>query len=466
MGKIIWDGESSGYHPGLVEIRAAPPSERAGFDLRKRASGRGGEALGSLEREKSLRSVVRMDVSLADEEGLDPFGPGPMAMKVFAPDSVPEDPLARTSLVQFDPALPLRPVLEALAADPSIRWVSPVPMRYIADKAPEHDYLDPPNPHILKSLKNIRWFEVKNAKNMPNASGVSVAVLDTGFDPRHPDLKDKNDYYVWYFHRKHRRFSKLDFCGHGTHVAGIIGATSENGQGVNGMCNARLVPFKIVCDEPAYDEEQNRFIYIVDPGLYMCALAKCLRYGVDVVNLSIAGFKYCRTEARLIRELIARGTVVVAGMGNDGPDRNRTAYPAAFRRVIAVGGTDEQDSAVKDSSSGAHIALCAPGKDVWSTLPTYQGQYCFEAEPGNDEEPEMGPPVERKKYYYYWNGTSMATAHVSGAAALYLAKNGKQSPATVRQALIDSVDRVDEMGDEKFTKRHGYGRLNLERLLK
>jgi subtilisin family serine protease len=133
--------------------------------------------------------------------------------------------------------------------------------------------------------------------------------------------------------------------------------------------------------------------------------------------------------------------------------------------VIAVGATSLDDSIANFSNRGNHISICAPGVGIWSTLPTTPGQFGFSAIRGADGKPREGKRVKRETNYDSWDGTSMATPHVTAAVALLLAARGKMKPADVRTQLMKSVDRVKGMGNKKFSSDFGAGRLNLLRLL-
>src|SRR5262249_23257145 len=141
-------------------------------------------------------------------------------------------------------------------------------------------------------------------------------------------------------------------------------------------------------------------------------------------------------------------------------------YPAAIPGVIAVGASTADDSAADFSNFGSHIALCAPGKAIWSTLPTYAGQDGFRAVTGPDGNPRPGAPIPRETDYDAWDGTSMATPHVTAAAAGALGqKGGPIPPADLKDLLMKAVDQVPGMQGQTFTPDYGTGRLNLRKLL-
>src|SRR5262249_5448768 len=150
---------------------------------------------------------------------------------------------------------------------------------------------------------------------------------------------------------------------------------------------------------------------------------------VDLINLSIGGPAPPdpSTEGFLFQQLLASGVSICAAMGNDRQHGNPTSYPAAIPGVIAIGATGLDDEVTVFSNSGDHIALAAPGKAIWSTLPTYPGQTGFSAVIGPDGQLQRGSPISRETRYDAWDGTSMATPHVTACAALLMAKHNSGS---------------------------------------
>lgn len=275
----------------------------------------------------------------------------------------------------------------------------------------------------------VRLAHARDTAGFKNAANITVAVVDSGIDTSHPDLKDAISEY-----KNFLRGSDKDFVGHGTHVAGIVAATANNGLGISGVCGGKILALK------ALPRDGQEF----DPTAYY----RALRYVIGrarVLNLSLGGEKD-PAEIDILQDVIAAGVVVIAAMGNEYEEGNPTEYPAAIREVCAVGATDELDKRAPFSNTGRHIDLVAPGVDILSTTPTFNYD--------GDGEQE----------YDAWDGTSMATPYVAGAAALILAKWPDLTPAQVIRKLTASADRV--AGAKRGSVAYGAGRLNCEKALR
>jgi subtilisin family serine protease len=228
-------------------------------------------------------------------------------------------------------------------------------------------------------------------------------------------------------------------------VSGTVAAGIDNSLGINGICNCTLRAWKIFDDIPDLVNTANgpQFVYFVDPVMYLRALLDCVDQGVDVINLSIGGPGLpSHAERDAFAQLVANGTTVVAAMGNERQQGSPISYPAAIPGVIAVGATGITDRVASFSNRGNHIILSAPGEGIWSTLPTYPGQFGFQAVRGSDGQWHQGQPWRRDTDYDAWAGTSMATPHVTAAVALLKANRPGLLPREVRQALTETADKV------------------------
>ncbi len=185
----------------------------------------------------------------------------------------------------------------------------------------------------------------------------------------------------------------------------------------------------------------------MDGERYLQALNAVRRSGLNVMNLSIGGTASSRTETLLFRRLEADGVLSVAAMGNEFLDGNPKEYPAAYKGVLAVGAVNEKRERAWFSNTGRHIGLVAPGSNILSTAPTQPSPYLGETN------------------YASWSGTSMATPHVTAAAALVGAQCGAANAREVRQQLIRTASRLPAMKNGRKTTAYGAGLLNLKQAL-
>lgn len=385
--------------------------------------------LKSLQAKKVIREVVPVFVKAAAPR------PSPARLSVIAftrsvRESENED-LRGINLLRLSPKTDLSKIEKQLSGVRGIEYIHRVPARWLAEARPLASSADP-LVNRQWGLRAIRWFDTSP---LPDASTVKVAVLDTGIDTTHPDLRDRIAAYT------HEGTQTVDIIGHGTHVSGIIAANPNNRVGIAGICTPELHVWKIFGDLPAVDGE-----YYVDELLYQRALNAARNAGVRVVNLSIGGTQRNRTEDLLFRRLAQSGTVVVAAMGNDYQRGNPVEYPGAYPAVIAVGAVDEAGRRASFSNTGKHIALSAPGTNILSTLP-------------------MKPSTVRPKNeteYAAWSGTSMATPHVTAAAALIVSKRPDWTVDQVVGRLKATATKLPGMGGKDRTADHGTGLLNLK----
>jgi subtilisin family serine protease len=351
--------------------------------------------------------------------------------------------------------------------------VAPVPRRYLQVRRPVQKRKKPaasvaaavpPASGATWHLQKTRTDEARRVSGFVEPAQIKVAVLDTGIDQAHPLLKSRIAKYLNSYSNLSVVSGSSDIVGHGTHVAGTIAAMFDKVTGVSGMCSCKLYMMKIFDDEAEYFPQYGVYLYGVEPVMYLRALAECLDLGVQVINLSIGGPAAPSVqEANLINELLSSGCVIVAAMGNDRQIGSPISYPAAHPGIIAVGATDLADHVASFSNRGPHISLSAPGKAIWSTMPTYPGRTGFQADLSSGI--KEGKPIARDTTFGDEDGTSMASPQVAAAAAMYLAKSPQSTPVEVRTALTDTAAKTPEMGSKTFHEDYGYGRLDVAALL-
>jgi subtilisin family serine protease len=340
--------------------------------------------------------------------------------------------LAGFTTLTLDPKSVTAQLLKRLKSDPDIDVAERVPNRWLLAKKPKN--VPDPQLNLQWGLMAINW----NIAPHPDASGVHVAVIDSGIDVNHPDLSGAIESYT------HTGNSNRDYVGHGSHVAGIIAAVANNGQGIAGVSNARIHAFKMF-DDPKGSSKETEY----NDENYMSALASCLESPlISMINLSLGGVEASQTEAAVMTELVSAGKLVVAAMGNEFDEGNATNYPAAYPGVLAVGAVDNALQQAYFSNTGKHIGLVAPGVAILSTIPLL---------PFPPERPEVE--------YDSWPGTSMATPHVVGAAALLKAKYPSKTGKWLKSRLLTRARRVPAMGAKTFTQVYGRGLVDVAKAL-
>jgi thermitase len=273
---------------------------------------------------------------------------------------------------------------------------------------------------------------------LSTGTNVAVAVIDTGIDYSHPDLAGK---FIGGWDFVNNDGDPMDDHGHGTHVAGTIAALINNPtgdpaaeEGVAGVApNALILSYK-VCTP---DGHCNDFAIAQ-------AIDRAVTDGAKVINMSLGGPEFSQAMFDAVQDAWAAGLVIVAGAGNDGV--TTPFYPAAFPNVIAVGAFDEDHRRASFSNYGNWVDISAPGNAIMSTVP--MSQCAVTTTPG-----DIG--------CYTWNtGTSMATPHVSGAAALVWSRGDVVSNQQAVDILLNSADPrgVDPVRLDSWTV---HGGLNL-----
>lgn len=236
-----------------------------------------------------------------------------------------------------------------------------------------------------------------------SSSNVKIAVIDTGVDYNHPDLSGKVIKGADFVDDDN---DPIDENEHGTHVAGIAAANTNNGVGIAGLApKASILAVRVL------DADGSGSLDDVAQGIRYAA-----DQGAQVINLSLGGAIGSKTLQDAVNYAWNKGSVVVAAAGNSGVAL--PSYPAYYSNAIAVAATDQNDQKASFSNFGTWVDIAAPGVDIYSTTPNNQ--------------------------YASFSGTSMASPVVAGVAGL-LAAQGKNA-SQIRAALEDTADPVTGTG--------------------
>ncbi|KXY10989.1 hypothetical protein AT267_00900 [Bacillus cereus] len=254
-----------------------------------------------------------------------------------------------------------------------------------------------------------------------------IAILDTGIDPNHQDLKDKII--------NPRNFTSddpedyIDRNGHGTFVAGIAAAVTNNKTGVASASynTAYIVPVKVASDLGSVTSVDS-----------LKGIMYAIEQKVDVINMSYGGNPYSRNEQNALEMAWNQEIISIAAAGNDGHEQ--PIYPAAYNFVLGESATDKTDRLASFSNWGSYVGITAPGTEILSTAPADSVLF----EPNYDAS----------------DGTSFSAPFVSGVAAMLRAIKPSASNQEIIQAIQRSARSLDTK-DKKWDPLYGYGVLNL-----
>jgi subtilisin family serine protease len=382
---------------------------------------------------------VLADLKVTDIVRLHPPAPPTSSASALAA------PLASTFRITFDPDTAVEDAVEGLSAADGVEFVEP--NRYRETYAVPNDPSFAAQWGLAKINAPAAWDRTTGSAN------ITVAVIDTGVDLDHPELApllvqgtDMVDLgpnptpppgFRFEGDFQGRDNVPQDEVGHGTHVAGTIACLSNNGAGVAGVTWAcRLMPVKVL----------TRIVNVNNAndvrGVGSAAdIAAGIRWSVDhgarVLNLSLGGTTDTQVERDAIAYAVAQGAVVVAAMGNAFQQGNPTSFPAAYPSVIAVGAINSADARASFSQTGPHIDVAAPGVSILSTV--------------------------WDNGFTTMSGTSMASPHVAGLAALVLSCNGGLTAAQVGDIIRQTARPLrDNPGDPVPNDAYGFGCIDAE----
>ena len=270
----------------------------------------------------------------------------------------------------------------------------------------------------------VQRLKAPSAWDYTEAAGVRVAVIDTGIDSSHTDLNTKVDGGYNAITDCERQECWQDDNGHGTHVSGTIAATRD-GRGVVGVApKARLYAVKVL------DAEGSGNLSDVIKGIIWCA-----NNGIQVANMSLGSPMPSDTMQKALRYAKARGVIVVAAAGNSG---GSVGYPGAYPETIAVSASDWEDNIASFSSRGDEVKFIAPGVAILSSA--------------------MGGD------FASMSGTSMASPHVAGLAALVVSQGyrGLDGPDGVLAQLKKAAVKLPNLTPQE----QGFGMIDAGKLVR
>lgn len=337
-------------------------------------------------------------------------------------------------------------MLYLLDRNPDVEYASPNYYRYLTITPNDTLFNDqyalynsgqvagPPGSPQGKQRADIKatagWEEIKGEET------VIIAIIDSGIDLEHPDLINKispngydfvdedsePEYNVW----------------HGTHVAGIAGAETNNREGIAGVAwNCKIMPLKVVEIDPVEGP-------IILDDIAIEAIRYAADNGADVINMSFGGPDTNPALEAALKYAYDKNVVIVASSGNDD---GAVIYPAAYNDYcLAVAATDQDDNRTDWSNFGPEVDIAAPGENILSCYPV-----------------DLVTPGQLP--YGWASGTSMATPHVAGLAALIKSLKPHLTAAEIMSIIRYSADDINSSiypGKDDYV---GYGRMNMEKAL-
>lgn len=280
---------------------------------------------------------------------------------------------------------------------------------------------EPPFPWGVKKIGCLEAWKKSKGK------GVKVAVLDTGCDQLHPDLVDgivaARDFTG-------SGSGSADVNGHGTHCCGSVGARGGAKGGIWGVApECSLIVAKVLGDNGGGNGR----------GI-AAGIDWSIAQGADVISMSLGSSQPDGEIEDACRRAYAAGVLLVAAAGNFGPNQDTISCPGCFRECVCVTAVDHDEIVANFSGRGAQAFVCGPGVQVRSTYPGSR--------------------------YATMSGTSMATPHLAGVAALWVAANPTVAKADRNTAFREAVKgAVLDLGPVGRDTSFGFGRIQADKLL-
>lgn len=325
--------------------------------------------------------------------------------------------------IQLPPGMTVEEGMKLYANDPAVSTAAPNRVYSLSATTLPND------PMVGDQWGYKQIYGPESLTRYIDARGITVAVLDTGVDYSHPDLAGRV-MIGWNFADKNK--DVMDRFGHGTHVAGIIAASANNGIGVAGTCSScNIMAIKVLGDngEGSTSTVMEGIKYAAD-------------YGARVINMSLGSSDTTVDPAlsQAISYARSRGCLVIAAAGNN---RGDVGSPANDPGAIAVSSTSKflwWEYLSWFSNRGPKVAVAAPGGGIWSLAPLTSNR-------------------TGRTGYAKLSGTSMATPFVAGEAALIMASHPSWGADAVASRILQAVDDKGSTGRDP---NYGYGRIRLD----
>lgn len=395
-------------------------------------------------RENISSDIIKPDGSIATEPFYENFGSllkKENVKEIVAPFYTAKGALKRVIRIGLNDTSTTRNLIEKLNLDPRCDYAEGVPMAY-TDYTPDDLGANALGNqwHLYKIQAQEAWDISKGDKK------VAVAIVDDALSINHPDLKnnvwvnpneipnnnidddlngfidDVNGYDVGDADNNPSPINSN--FSHGTHVGGIIGATTDNSIGIASIgFNISLMGVKATITGQSTTTSIPRGY----EGIFYAGSA-----GADVINCSWSGPAFSATANLIVQDAITAGSIIVAAMGNDG--QNLTRYPAAYSGVISVAATQNNDSRASFSNFATYTSISAPGYQIFSTY--------------------------TNNSYAAQSGTSMATPLVAGMMGLmkshYLSLTNEQ----LIGCMMKNADDISGNNSAFYSDKLGAGRIN------
>ncbi|MFA4857895.1 MAG: S8 family serine peptidase [Candidatus Margulisiibacteriota bacterium] len=318
------------------------------------------------------------------------------------------------NLYKMRVALPLNEAIAYLRQDPEVEYAEPNYIVKALDTTPNDTY--------YSDQWGLTKVDAPTAWDTTHGStSIKIAVIDTGVNYNHEDLSSKVTLgYNFADDNDDPDDDDVLHNGHGTHVAGIAAAITNNATGIAGLgWDTKILAVKVLHSSGTGDSY---------------AVAQGIEYAADrasVLNLSLGDSDPSTAMEDAVAYATDQGCLVVAAAGNDG-NSNRM-YPAAYSPTIATASTDTNDQKVSWSNYGSWISVCAPGNNAY------------------------GPGLSNS--YSYMSGTSASAPFVAGLAALVWAQNPTWTATQVKEQVLYTADNIDSI-NIGYAGLLGHGRIN------